>query len=73
VSLFRHAPKTISGDPNHLSSARAARILGPLRRATHRVAAVALLKKSIFNLRIDPMQPLLGALGSFLIGSDFCL
>jgi hypothetical protein len=54
------------------SSTQAARIPGPLRRATHRVVAVALLKKSIFNLRIDPMEPLLGALGSFLTSGDFC-
>jgi hypothetical protein len=44
-----------------------------LRRATHRATAVTLLKKSVFNLRIDPMEPLLSSLGSFLIGGDLCL
>jgi hypothetical protein len=41
-----------------------------LRCAVHSAAAVALLKKSIFNLSVDAMEPLLGSLGSFLISSD---
>jgi hypothetical protein len=53
-----------------LGLARAPRILGPLRRATC-AAVVGLLKKSIFDLRIDAMEPLLSALGSLLIGGDF--
>jgi hypothetical protein len=36
------------------------------------VAVIILSEKSILNLRIDAMEPLLGALGSFLIGGDIC-
>jgi hypothetical protein len=35
--------------------------------------AFSLRKKSLFNLSIDAMKPLLGALGSFLIPGDLCL
>jgi hypothetical protein len=44
-----------------------------LRRAIHRAAAIALLKKSIFNLRVDPMEPPLGTLGSLLISGDLLI
>ena len=47
--------------------------LWPLWCAAHRSAAIALLKKSIFNLRVDAMKPLLGPVGSFAISGDFCL
>jgi hypothetical protein len=42
-----------------------------LLRAVHRAPRVALLEKSVFNLRIDTMEPLLGALGSLLISGEF--
>jgi hypothetical protein len=42
-----------------------------LRRAVHRTAGIALLKKSIFDLAVDAMEPLLGALGSLLISGEF--
>ena len=45
--------------------------LRSLRRATHRATVVALAKKSVFNLRINTMEPLLGPLGSLLVGGDF--
>jgi hypothetical protein len=35
------------------------------------VAVIILSEKSIFNLRVNTVQPLLGALGSFLVGGDF--
>jgi hypothetical protein len=35
------------------------------------VAVITLSEKSIFNLRVDTVQPLLSPLGSFLIGGDF--
>jgi hypothetical protein len=41
-----------------------------LRCAIHSAAAIALLKKSIFNLSVDAMEPSLSPLGSFLISSD---
>jgi hypothetical protein len=44
----------------------------PLRRATRRTTAVALLKKSVFNLRVDAMEPMLGALDPLLISGDLC-
>src|SRR6202020_1360419 len=44
---------------------RTPRILRSLRSAARRTPRVALLKKALFNLAIDPMEPLLGALGSF--------
>jgi hypothetical protein len=34
-------------------------------------AVFTLSEKSVFNLRVNAVQPLLGTLGSFLIGSDF--
>jgi hypothetical protein len=40
-----------------------------LRRAAAKL--IFLPQKAIFNLRVHAMQPLLGALGSFLIGRDF--
>jgi hypothetical protein len=44
----------------------------PSWRAAHRAAAVDLLKKSIFNLGVHAMEPLLGTLRSFLISGDLC-
>jgi hypothetical protein len=35
--------------------------------------AFSLRKKSLFNLSIDAMEPLLGPLCSFLISGDLCL
>jgi hypothetical protein len=35
--------------------------------------AFSLRKKSLFNFSIDAMEPLLGALCSFLISGDLCL
>ena len=51
-------------------SARPPCILRSLRYAIHSAAAIALLKKSIFNLSVDPMEPSLSPLGSFLISGD---
>jgi hypothetical protein len=45
--------------------------LRSLRRATHCATGVVLAQKSVFNLRIDTMEPLFGALGSLLVGGDF--
>ena len=42
--------------------------LRPLWRA---VAVVTLSEKSIFNLRVNTVQPLLSTLGPFLVGGDF--
>ena len=36
-----------------------------MRRATHRAAGIALLKKAVFNFAIDTMEPLHGTIGSF--------
>jgi hypothetical protein len=47
-------------------------LTGPLRRAAHRAPAVALMKKSVLDPRVDPMDPLLGTFGSLLMGGDFC-
>jgi hypothetical protein len=38
---------------------------GPLWRTGHTAAAVVLAQKSVLNLRIDPVEPLLRAIGSF--------
>jgi hypothetical protein len=43
-----------------------------LRRTVHRAGFIALLKKSIFNLRVNTVEPLLGPLRSLLISSDLC-
>jgi hypothetical protein len=34
-------------------------------------AVITLSEKSIFNLRVNTVEPLLGTLGSFLVGGDF--
>ena len=52
-------------------SARTSLILGSLRRAVHRTPRVALLEKSVFNLRIDTMEPLLGSPSPLLISGEF--
>jgi len=38
----------------------------------HAAAPVILPQKSLFNLSVDAMEPLLGPVGSFLISSDLC-
>jgi hypothetical protein len=57
---------------NNRRLARTPCILWSLRCATHRVPALILLKKSIFNLGIDAMELLLRTLGSLLISGDLC-
>jgi hypothetical protein len=57
---------------NNPRSPRTPCFLRSLRRATHRTTAV-LLKKAVFNLRVDAMEPLLSPFGSLLISGDFCL
>jgi hypothetical protein len=38
----------------------------------HDAAPIILLQESILNLCVDAMEPLLGPIGSFLTGSEFC-
>ena len=39
----------------------------------HAATAIPLPQKSIFDLRVNAMEPLLSSLGFLLIGGDFCL
>ena len=54
-------------------SARPARVSGPLRRAIYWPPRVALLKEAVFDLAVDPMEPLLGTIGSLLASGEFSL
>ncbi len=67
--IFRahHRPRLL-GHREILASVCALR-LAPLWDATH---AFSLSKKSIFNLRVHAMQPLLRAVSSFPIAFHFC-
>jgi hypothetical protein len=47
--------------------------LRSLRRATHRAAGIALLKKAVFNFAIDTTEPLFGTIGSFSRSSELSL
>jgi hypothetical protein len=72
LALFAHANEGQQKTPvARSSSTRTPRILGALRRTVHCASTVALLEELVFNLRIDPMEPLLGALGSLLRSSEF--
>jgi hypothetical protein len=42
-----------------------------LRRAVHGATGITRLQKSVFNLGVNPMKPLLGTFGSFLTSGDF--
>ena len=55
-----------------LRSAGAPCFLWSLRSATYRATAIILLKKSILDLSVDPMEPLLSPLGSLLMSGKFC-
>src|SRR5262249_36583890 len=48
-------------------------LCSPSRRPLHAPAPAILPQKSIFDLRVNAMKPLLGPLGSFPIRGNFCL
>jgi hypothetical protein len=52
-------------------SARTSLILGSLWRATCWPPRVALLKKAVFDLAVNPMKPLLRTISSFLASGEF--
>src|ERR1700722_14632538 len=75
VDALQHVTLAVLGQASRLHiganafsrsfSARTSLILGSLRRAAHRTAGIALLKKALFNLAVDPKEPLLSTIGSF--------